>query len=211
VRIIAGEFKGRRLKSPATQETRPTSDRLRETLFNVISARVANANFLDLCAGSGAVGIEAVSRGASHATFIDSSRKMCELIKSNVSLCQIASDQFSLVTSEALTFLRKASKRSDNPWNIVFYDPPYADNYAPVLSALAENAASLLTSDALVVVEHHHKTDLPEEVGALSRYRVLKQGESALSFYEFDWRLTHSREAKPRIFSHPFDHRDGFS
>jgi 16S rRNA (guanine966-N2)-methyltransferase len=184
VRIIAGEFKGRRLKSPATAETRPTSDRLRETLFNVIAAHIVNANFLDLCAGSGAVGIEALSRNASHATFVDRSRKMCELINSNISLCGIPSDNFSVATSEALTFLLKSSKRSGKPWNIAFYDPPYADDHAPVLNALAENAATLLSNNALVVVEHHRKNDLPEEVAALSRFRVLKQGDSALSFYK---------------------------
>jgi 16S rRNA (guanine966-N2)-methyltransferase len=184
VRIIAGEFKGRRLKSPATQETRPTSDRLRETLFNVISTRVGNANFLDLCAGSGAVGIEALSRGASHATFVDRSRKMCDLIKGNAGLCRIPLNHFTVALSDAYAFLIKSAKRSDKPYDIVFYDPPYADEYGPVLNALAENALRLLSTDALVVVEHHHKKDLPEQVAGLSRYRVLKQGDSALSFYE---------------------------
>src|SRR6185503_16694531 len=89
MRIIAGAYKGRNLKSPPSLEVRPTSDRLRETLFNVIAPRIEDARFLDLCAGSGAVGIEALSRGAAHLTFVDRSRRMCALIKSNLDLCGV--------------------------------------------------------------------------------------------------------------------------
>ena len=84
VRIIAGKYRGRKLKSPPSLETRPTSDRLRETLFNVLAPRIKGARFLDLCAGSGAVGIESLSRAAAHATFVDQSRRMCALIEANL-------------------------------------------------------------------------------------------------------------------------------
>ena len=93
MRIIAGEYKGRNLKSPPSMNVRPTSDRLRETLFNVIAPQIEGAKFLDLCAGSGAVGIEALSRGASHATFVDRSRRMYKLIEANVKLCRIPEEQ----------------------------------------------------------------------------------------------------------------------
>ena len=83
MRIIAGKYRGRQLKSPPSAQTRPTSDRLRETLFNVLAPRIEGARFLDLCAGTGAVGIEALSRGAEHVTFVDQSRKMCGLIEAN--------------------------------------------------------------------------------------------------------------------------------
>src|SRR5678816_1952234 len=106
MRIIAGEYKGRNLKSPPSLNVRPTSDRLRETLFNVIAPRIEGARFLDLCAGSGAVGIEALSRGASHVTFVDRSRRMCKLIASNLELCRISTAEQVIYCSEVGEFLR---------------------------------------------------------------------------------------------------------
>ena len=186
MRIIAGKYRGRNLKSPPSLEVRPTSDRLRETLFNVIAPRIEDARFLDLCAGSGAVGIEALSRGAAHATFVDRSRKMCELVKSNIDLCRIERRESEVVQAEAEDYLRRfIAKQPDSgkPWDIVFFDPPYAVDYLPVLEMFGERAAVLLSEEGMLVVEHHHKHELPETIGALGRYRVLKQGDSALSFY----------------------------
>ena len=187
LRIIAGKFRSRNLKSPPSLEVRPTSDRLRETLFNVIAPRIAGVRFLDLCAGSGAVGIEAISRGANHTTFVDSSRAMCALIKSNLELCRIERSESDVIQSEAQDYLRRfVSKQPDSgkPWDVVFFDPPYAIDYLPMLDIFGARSSSLLTAKGLLIVEHHHKTHLPEETGSLVRYRVLKQGDSALSFYE---------------------------
>ena len=187
LRIIAGKFRGRNLKSPPSLEVRPTSDRLRETLFNIIAPRIGGVRFLDLCAGSGAVGIEAISRGATHATFIDSSRAMCALIKANLELCRIERSESDVIQSEALDYLRRfVSKQPDSgkPWDIAFYDPPYATDYSPILDIFGARSSSVLTAKSLVIVEHHHKNILPEETGGLVRYRILKQGDSALSFYE---------------------------
>jgi 16S rRNA (guanine966-N2)-methyltransferase len=193
LRIIAGKFRGRNLKSPPSLEVRPTSDRLRETLFNVIAPRIEGARFLDLCAGSGAVGIEALSRGAIHATFVDQSRPMCALIKSNLELCRVDEHDRDVVQAEAHSCLQRliaqppsaaASRKAVAAWDIVFFDPPYADEYLPTLAAFGAHASSLLTESGLLIVEHHHKNVLPEQPGHLSRYRVLKQGDSALSFYE---------------------------
>ena len=166
---------------------RPTSDRLRETLFNVIAARIAGARFLDLCAGSGAVGIEALSRGATHVTFVDSSRKMCTLIKANLELCRIERSESNVIQSEALDYLRRfVAKQPDSgrPWDIIFLDPPYAKDYLPLLNAFGARASSLLTENGLLVLEHYHKNELKVEAGSIIRSRVLKQGDSALSFYE---------------------------
>jgi 16S rRNA (guanine966-N2)-methyltransferase len=187
LRIIAGKYRGRNLKSPPSLEVRPTSDRLRETLFNVIAPRIAGVRFLDLCAGSGAVGIEAISRGATHATFVDSSRPMCALIKANLELCRIERSESDVIESEALDYLRRfVSKQPDSgkPWDVIYYDPPYATDYAPVLNIFGARSSGLLNAKGLVIVEHHHKNKLPEETGSLVRHRVLKQGDSALSFYE---------------------------
>ena len=177
MRIIAGAYKGRNLKSPPSMNVRPTSDRLRETLFNVIAPRIEDSRFLDLCAGSGAVGIEALSRGASHATFVDRSRRSCTLIESNLELCRIPEDEQTIYCSEAGEFLRQTHS---GPWDIIYFDPPYKDDYLKTLNL----AGSHLTPDGLLIAEHHHKNLLPETIGMLSRTRVLKQSDSSLSFYQ---------------------------
>jgi len=190
MRIIAGKYRGRNLKSPPSLEVRPTSDRLRETLFNVVAPRIEGVRFLDLCAGSGAVGIEALSRGAAHATFVDGSRKMFALIEANLELCRVGKEERSVIHAEATAFLKQAARTirggKIEPWDLVFFDPPYATDYLEVLTSFATSLSGLLTETGLVVVEHHHKKELPDEVGNLRRSRVLKQGDSALSFYEMN-------------------------
>ena len=183
MRIIAGKYRGRNLKSPPSLEVRPTSDRLRETLFNVISPRIEGVRFLDLCAGSGAVGIEALSRGASQVTFIDKSRKMCALVEANLDLCCVPEDQTQVVQADAADYLSRSLKQNAAPWNIVFFDPPYATNYLQVLELLAKTTGKLLAEDGIIVVEHHHKNGLPDDLGSIIRNRILKQGDSALSFF----------------------------
>jgi 16S rRNA (guanine966-N2)-methyltransferase len=205
MRIIAGKYRGRNLKSPPSLQVRPTSDRLRETLFNVIAPRIEDSRFLDLCAGSGAVGIEALSRGARHATFVDRSRKMCGLIEANLDLCKIPEDETHVAQAEAAEFLRHARRRpspgprlvspepenrlidcgsGDDKWDIVFFDPPYDTDYLQVLDMFGKQAPSLLIENGLLIVEHHHKNELKDAVGSIIRSRILKQGDSALSFYE---------------------------
>jgi 16S rRNA (guanine966-N2)-methyltransferase len=181
MRVIAGKFKGRNLKSPPSMQVRPTSDRLRETLFNVIAAHVPDARFLDLCAGSGAVGIEALSRGAAHATFVDRSRRSCQLVESNLKLCHVSDEEADIYCSEVTEFLKQTSSHTVERWDVVYFDPPYKQDYLPALEILG--SSQLINDEGLLVVEHHHKTDLPETVGKLRRTRVLKQGDSSLSFY----------------------------
>ncbi len=182
MRIISGEYRGRVLKSPADYRTRPTSDRLRETLFNVLNPQISgDTRFLDLCAGTGAVGIEAISRGAGFTTFVDKSHRVCALIEENLDLLQIPEEQTEIFQSVAEKFV---SRNHSAAWNIIFYDPPYQENYRPFLFAFAANAANLLGSDGILIVEHHAKNILPDAVGDVRRWRVLKQGETHLSFYE---------------------------
>ena len=184
MRIIAGKFRGRRLKSPPSLQTRPTSDRLRETLFNIVTPRIADARLLDLCAGSGAIGIEALSRGAGYVTFVDQSRKMCDLIEANLQSLEIEDNTVAVISSAAVDFLKRFSKQRAEPFDIIFFDPPYATNYEEALEQISEHAGDLLARDGVVIVEHHKKRELAEEFGSLRRYRVLKQGDSCLSFYE---------------------------
>jgi 16S rRNA (guanine966-N2)-methyltransferase len=163
-------------------QVRPTSDRLRETLFNILAPRILEVSFLDLCAGSGAVGIEALSRGAAHVTFVDKSRKMCGLVESNLDLVGIPEDQTEVVMADASEFLRRMATKGGKSWHIAFFDPPYAVDYLPALRTFGSE--SLLAPDGILVVEHHHKNHLKDEIGEMRRWRVVKQGDSCLSFYE---------------------------
>ena len=190
MRVIAGEYRGRNLKSPPSLEVRPTSDRLRETLFNVLAPRIVDARCLDLCAGTGAIGIEALSRGAGFVTFVERARKMCALVEENLDLCRVAEERIEVVLSDAADFLRRIHRKSvageGGMWDVVFYDPPYASDYLPVLKEfyVAEDTPSLLKPDGVLIVEHHHKKPLPETLGGVRRWRVIKQGDAALSFYQ---------------------------
>ncbi|MEP6923786.1 MAG: 16S rRNA (guanine(966)-N(2))-methyltransferase RsmD [Pyrinomonadaceae bacterium] len=193
MRIIAGTYRGRVLKNPPDLKTRPTSDRLRETVFNVLSPRIDEATrFLDLCAGTGAIGAESLSRGAGFVTLVDRSRKSCALVEINLDALDIPEDQTEVVMSEAVEFLRRANKKllenvadeNARGWDIVYYDPPYSDDYRPVLELFGAEDAQLLREGGILIAEHHHKNELPDLVRGLRRWRILKQGDSCLSFYE---------------------------
>ena len=188
MRIIAGKYRGRRLKSPPSDRTRPTSDRLRETLFNVLAPRIEDARFLDLCAGTGAIGLEALSRGAQHVTFVDQSRQSCALIETNVSALSVPRSDFEIENADAFDFLRKR-KSGETPCDLIFFDPPYSADYGRLLNHIGEHADQLLAAGAIVVVEHRKQNELVEEFGSLKRYRVLKQGDSVLSFYRCSGRV----------------------
>jgi 16S rRNA (guanine(966)-N(2))-methyltransferase RsmD len=185
MRIIAGKYRGRILRSPPSMQVRPTSDRLRETLFNILAPRIGEeTRFLDLCAGSGAVGIEALSRGAAHVTFVDRSRKMCGLIEANLDLCGVPEDLTEVVMAEAAEFLRRAQTRGQTGWDIIFFDPPYALDYMPALEIVGGANSRLLNEEGILVVEHHHKNNLKDALGKIRRWRIVKQGDSSLSFFE---------------------------
>ena len=181
MRIIAGEFRGRVIKRPTNSKTRPTSDRLRETLFNVLAPRIEGDRFLDLCAGSGAIGMEALSRGATHVTFVDRSRKACALIEENLDLLKIPEENTDIHALSAENFV---GRKHDTSWDIVFYDPPYENDYALVLLEIGSPENQTLNSGGVVIAEHHTKNTLPDAAYTLRRWRILKQGETSLSFYE---------------------------
>jgi 16S rRNA (guanine(966)-N(2))-methyltransferase RsmD len=181
MRIIAGEFRGRVIKSPTDSRTRPTSDRLRETLFNVLAPRIEGARFLDMCAGSGAIGMEALSRGAEHVTFVDRSRKVCALIEENLDLLGIPEAETDIQALSAENFV---GRKHELGWDIVFYDPPYDSNYEVVLHEFGTPEGNLLNEDGILIAEHHTKHMLPDSAQSVRRWRILKQGETSLSFYE---------------------------
>jgi 16S rRNA (guanine(966)-N(2))-methyltransferase RsmD len=181
VRIISGELRGRRLRAPDGLATRPTSDRVRESLFNIVAARVPGSRFLDLFAGSGAVGLEAISRGADRAVFVEQSRRALEHIEENIAHCGVE-DRTRIVAKDAQAALKVLAAAGEQ-FDLVYVDPPYdADLYLPVLRALGRTG--LVDDDGLVVVELRSRDQLPDEAGALRHYRDVRYGDTTLAFYE---------------------------
>lgn len=176
MRIIAGSLKGRQLKAPTWPGLRPTSDRLRETLFNVLGPRVSGARVADVFAGTGAVGIEALSRGASHVVFVEQDARACRLIGDNLRACGV-SGGYAIV---ARAWRQASADAAGRPFDLVFLDPPY--EFTEIEDAL-RLAALRVAPDGLVVLEHATRRDAPERLDGLVRSRRLVAGDSALSFY----------------------------
>jgi 16S rRNA (guanine966-N2)-methyltransferase len=184
MRIIAGRFGSRRLAAPAGEATRPTSDRLRETLFNVLASRTEGAAFLDLYAGSGAVGIEALSRGAAHAVFVERAPAALKVLRANLAQLGL-SENLRIQPGQVGAFLRRAVDEPPSVFELIFLDPPYdaAQEYSATLGLLGGAAAKVVAEGGLVVAEHCRKVRLDPAYGCLRQVRLLEQGDAALSFY----------------------------
>jgi len=185
MRIIAGTFRSRQLKSLKGLALRPTSDRLRESLFNVLAERIPGCRFLDVFAGTGAVGIEALSRGAAEVVFVENHSPAATLIQKNLDSLRIHGGT-RILKLDALQGLQRLAAEhapASVPFEIVFLDPPYAaaDEYRRVLTFLG--AAPFLAPGSLVIAEHRRTFDLPEALGNLERVRILRQGDASLSFF----------------------------
>jgi 16S rRNA (guanine966-N2)-methyltransferase len=178
MRVIAGSLKGRRLKTPSWEGLRPTSDRLRETLFNILADRPRGALVLDAYAGTGALGIEAISRGARGVTFVESDRRAAALIAENAAHCGIA-DRCVIIRTTLDRAL--ASLRDSGPFDIVLLDPPYALTDEP--DAILRSVAELIADDGILVLEHARRASPPDVSGPLKRARTVFAGDSALSWY----------------------------
>ena len=188
MRIIAGTYRSRILKSLKGLALRPTSDYLRETLFNVLGPAIEGSRFLDVFAGTGAVGIEALSRGAAEAVFIEGHGATATLIRRNLASLGIRAGAtvLPLDALKGLEKLQARQKSSDAAFDFVYVDPPYAsaEDYDRVLRFLG--TAQFLSPLAVVIAEHGKTTVLPEQFHALRRIRLLRQGDAALSFYRKD-------------------------
>jgi 16S rRNA (guanine966-N2)-methyltransferase len=181
MRVIAGKFGSRRLRSPGKLLMRPTSDRLRETLFNVLGAAVRDSLFVDLYAGTGAIGIEAISRGAREAIFVEAHAVSARLIRENLKSLDINKGT-EVIDGDAVRALEKIAKRHLVA-DFIFLDPPYdaGEEHLRVLEFL--DVSHLLAPYGFAIVEHSVKTELPERFDRLERTRLLEQGDAALSFY----------------------------
>jgi 16S rRNA (guanine966-N2)-methyltransferase len=181
MRVIAGLYRSRQLKGKPPEGTRPTSDKLRETLFNVLGPVVDNSTFLDGFAGMGSVGIEALSRGAQKVCFVDRSRKACALIRENLRSLDVTEGV--RVLEAPLDKALDVFERDGVAFDIVFLDPPY-EREALYTESLSDFAVRPLLNDhGLLVMEHSKRVELPEKQGRLRKYRALNQGDSTLSFY----------------------------
>jgi 16S rRNA (guanine(966)-N(2))-methyltransferase RsmD len=177
MRIIAGTLKGRRLKPPGWEGVRPTSDKLRETLFNIVAPRVEGARCLDVFAGTGAVGIEALSRGASHVTFVERDRRAAALIAANLAVCGVEQG-YTIECGDAAAVLRRLPEA--DPFDLVLLDPPYDADPETLADTLSE-AARRTTAAGLIVLERASRRE-PVIPQGLERVRDVVAGESALTF-----------------------------
>ena len=177
MRVIAGDLKGRRLETPGWEGLRPTSDRLRETLFNVLAPRIKGARVLDGYAGTGAIGIEALSRGAAHVTFVERDPRAVRLIAENLRRCGIT-DRYAIIRAELSD--RRSRRVDGGEYDIIVVDPPYG---AQELTNALAGVEPLMSGGTLLVVEHAKRDAAPARSGELVLARSLASGDSALAFY----------------------------
>ena len=178
MRVIAGTLKGRRLDAPTWDGLRPTSDKLRETLFNVLAPRISGARVVDGFAGTGAIGIEALSRGASAVAFIERDPRAADLIEANLARCGVQTGYAMVRTS-----FEKGVRSLAGVYDIVVLDPPYHQGSGDDVSVVLELAASAMTPEGVLVLEHAKRHAAPDATAALRRTRQIVAGDSALSFY----------------------------
>lgn len=180
MKIIAGSGHGRRLKVPKGAETRSTASRVRQAYFDVMRAAIEDCAFLDACAGSGAVGIEAMSRGAASATLIDRSQQAVRSALENIRALGDRARAVEILHGEVLRTLRKL-RAEGRVFDVVYLDPPYSEGpYEPALELLA---AGLVAPGGYVTAEHFKKRELPATIDTLVRFREMKIGDHRLSMY----------------------------
>ena len=181
MQVTDGKHKGKYLLSSPSPKVRPTARRIREIAFKILYRRIRARRFLDLCAGCGTVGIEAISRGAIISTFVERSARMSSFIKKNLESCGIKEGHGEICEMEVAPYLKKMWKRR-RFWDVVYFDPPYDSSYDEAMKYFSRGAT--VTPGGVLVIEHHSEMFFPEKIGVMKRFRVVVQGESTLSFYE---------------------------
>ena len=178
MRVIAGALKGRRLKAPGWEGVRPTSDKLRETLFNILAPRIDGARVLDGYAGTGAIGLEAISRGAAHVTFVEQDRRAIDLIGANLTACAVA-EGYTIHRGDVATVLPGLGAAA---FDLILLDPPYD---MESMTSVLEASVAALADDGLLVLEHATRRE-PEHPVSLDPRRQVKSGDSTLTFFTKD-------------------------
>lgn len=181
LRVIAGIAKGKRLQAPTGMDTRPITDRIKESLFNILAEKIEGAYFLDLFAGSGSVGIEALSRGAEHVVFVDKGRKAAQVIQANLINCGF-SNNHELFVMDAIKILQ-ILEREGRQFDIIYVDPPFTNAAIFPLVMESLDAVGLLAPQGMMIIRSQRKMDMPERLQHLERYRMKEYGESTLHFY----------------------------
>ncbi len=181
LRVISGIAKGHKLKTIKGISTRPTTDRVKESLFNIISGMIPGAEVLDIFAGTGSIGIEALSRGADFAVFVDKSSECTRVIKENLVHTKLM-DKASVITGDIFIILNKISK-NNKKFDIIFLDPPYKKNLVvETLKCIEKNA--IIKPEGIIIAEHGFDDGVPDEIGGFTRYRCQKYGITVISFFK---------------------------
>lgn len=186
MRVIAGRYKGRHLTVPKDTVVRPTRDRVKESIFSIIQDRVIDARFLDLCAGTGNIGIEALSRGAKQVTFLEKNLKCIRLIEQNLKWIGLDSNQpeVQLIRAGAIQGINLLNEQSET-FELIYLDPPYdSDLYNQCLSCISDTC--VLETSGILLVEHRKHTKLPSIAGRLCCYRTKYYGDTCLGFYRIE-------------------------
>lgn len=177
MRIITGEYRGRKLESPKTNDVRPTTDKVKEAMFSILMPYLQGARCLDLFAGTGALGLEALSRGADYCLFCDKERSSIALIKENIRKCG-AESKSRVIFGDYM----KALEHAEGKFDIIILDPPYAAGlYEKCLASIEK--LDLLDDEGIIILEHEKNLDLPISVGKYSKLKEKKYGSTVLSLY----------------------------
>jgi len=180
MKIIGGDFKGRAIKMPPG--IRPTSDKVREALFEILKDRIEGVNFLDLFCGSGAIGIEALSRGAGAASFVDNNPRVISVLKKNLSLLDLSDPSMINIYKKGAVEALADIQRVGSLFDIVFIDPPYGKDMAKN-NLIAISRCDILARNAMIVAEIYKKEILPESIGSLTKIRTSRYGDTMLEFF----------------------------
>lgn len=177
MRIIAGDYKGRKLQNPVDKRIRPTADKVKEAVFSILAADIYEANVLDLFSGTGNLGLEALSRGANHCWFGDNSRDSISLLRENIRYCR-AEDRATVIPGD----FRKTLQKLTDPMDVIFLDPPYNQGVLPKCLKLIDEYC-LLKDQGLIVAEHRKEEILPQQVGGFEKIKERKYGTVVISIY----------------------------
>ncbi|MDU2197518.1 MAG: 16S rRNA (guanine(966)-N(2))-methyltransferase RsmD [Peptostreptococcaceae bacterium] len=183
MRVISGKARGLKLDTPKNQDVRPTTDRVKESLFNMINSYIMDSNILDLFAGTGSLGIECLSRGAKNCVFVDKSKDSINIVRSNVKKARVENES-TILNVDFKDAVKRLSTQNQK-FDVIFMDPPYYENmFIECLKSI--DKFNLLDEDGIIVVEHDTKDLFEDSIGRLNKSREKKYGNTTLTFYKLE-------------------------